>query len=281
MRRNRIRPTDTNLKRFAHSQLATARAKITERSTYAAHHSSVLEDLEGDLRCKFMEFVESYVHKRVPKKRSLLDNGLHDDIAQSKFAIHPERYVHNFSNVDLDKTTLEILSLGPSFCCPHSRDNRLAVEVQFENLYGQTVQLQPTSTENLEQLKSDLVNCCYKYRKASVNHYTPVTRAHIEALKRLKANRDILLTRPDKGAGIVIINKADYIDKMQTILQDEQKFLKTPSENDRTSMIESKLTDCLKRLHQQNLITNELFTRLKPTGSNIPRMYGLPKVQHK
>ena len=39
-------------------------------------------------------------------------------------------------------------------------------------------------------------------------------------------NTDIVLTRPNKGAGVVILNGADYVRKMDAVLGDTSKFLK-------------------------------------------------------
>ena len=51
-------------------------------------------------------------------------------------------------------------------------------------------------------------------------------RNHFEVANGLKHTSDILLTRPDKGAGVVILNRTDYITKMVAILNDSTKFLK-------------------------------------------------------
>ena len=51
-------------------------------------------------------------------------------------------------------------------------------------------------------------------------------RNHFEVANGLNRNSDILLTRPDKGAGVVILNRTDYITKLATILDDTIKFLK-------------------------------------------------------
>ena len=40
---------------------------------------------------------------------------------------------------------------------------------------------------------------------------------HFETAKRLKNNTNNYLTRPDKGAGVVILNRSNYIDKMSVI----------------------------------------------------------------
>jgi len=38
-------------------------------------------------------------------------------------------------------------------------------------------------------------------------------------------NEEILITKPDRGAGVIILNKNEYNDKMKTILNDTTKFL--------------------------------------------------------
>ena len=48
---------------------------------------------------------------------------------------------------------------------------------------------------------------------------------HFESAKQLKMNNGVVLTRPDKDAVLVILNKADYLSKMDAILGDTDKFL--------------------------------------------------------
>ena len=40
------------------------------------------------------------------------------------------------------------------------------------------------------------------------------------ALNSLHSNENIVITKPDKGSGVVILNKNDFIDKMLEILDD-------------------------------------------------------------
>ena len=44
------------------------------------------------------------------------------------------------------------------------------------------------------------------------------------ALKTLRANDNIVLQRPDKGGGVVIMNKTDYEDKLLNLISDPTKF---------------------------------------------------------
>ena len=43
-------------------------------------------------------------------------------------------------------------------------------------------------------------------------------------LLELSKNEDIIITCPDKGSGIVILNKAVYIKRMEEIVADTTKF---------------------------------------------------------
>ena len=79
-----------------------------------------------------------------------------------------------------------------------------------------------------------------------------------EVAKCLKQDSDNVITRLDKGAGVVILNRTDYITKMVTILDDTTKFLKIG---------DLSFDD-----------THKLKIKLQPIGSQRPRMYGLPKI---
>ena len=99
---------------------------------------------------------------------------------------------------------------------------------------------------------------------------------YYQILKRLKDDQSIIVTRRDKGRGIVLMNKADYVAKINTILNDSTKF--TCRFDDPTISRERKLTNLLRRIKDQGDISKELYDRIRPTGSNPGRLYGLPKV---
>ena len=49
-------------------------------------------------------------------------------------------------------------------------------------------------------------------------------RECFDAIKLLRSNDKIIITKPDKGSGEVILNKSDYITKTNLILDDAGKF---------------------------------------------------------
>ncbi|VDQ01849.1 unnamed protein product [Trichobilharzia regenti] len=102
-------------------------------------------------------------------------------------------------------------------------------------------------------------------------------KQHKEELKLLTHNNDILLTRPDKGPGVVIVDRKDYIEKMSCLLSDSCKLSKS-NEKNRTELSGKQLTEVLNRMKNNHLIHEELYEKIRPTGSLIPRLYGLPKI---
>ena len=49
-------------------------------------------------------------------------------------------------------------------------------------------------------------------------------KSDILELKKFGSNKDIVVTRPDKGRGVVIVDRCVYIDKMLGIVSYRQKF---------------------------------------------------------
>ena len=66
-------------------------------------------------------------------------------------------------------------------------------------------------------------------------------RECFDAIKLLQSNDKIRITKPDKGSGVVILNKSDYIIKTNLILDDVGKFqqIDPVGNNDNTAKIKS------------------------------------------
>ena len=86
-----------------------------------------------------------------------------------------------------------------------------------------------------------------------------ITKEHMEALLELKRNPSILICHPDKGSGIVLMNRAEYIDRLNHRLGDGVKFQKVADDKDRTIKIEQQVTECLKKLKREGCIDGNLF----------------------
>ena len=43
-------------------------------------------------------------------------------------------------------------------------------------------------------------------------------------MKNLSKNNDIIISKPDKGRGVVLVDKAKYIESMTNIIEKNEKF---------------------------------------------------------
>ena len=161
---------------------------------------------------------------------------------------------------------------------------REEVPAEFEVLYAQLLHHEPRSDEHLSALKARLSDVAHAYCGSPIDWGDfLMTKECFQAINSLRSNDDIYMTKPDKGSGVVILNKNDYNRKMGMILNDTTKFLNLGpvDSNDNTAKIESRIQRRLLRLKKDNLISQNVYDAIRPTGSQRPRMYGLPKTHKK
>ena len=102
----------------------------------------------------------------------------------------------------------------------------------------------------------------------------------MDILRRLLDNKNIIiLCRPDKGNAVVVLNKSDYITKMETILNDKSKFHEVHDDALKLSIsLENKIyrfiTEIKRTLEYNKVTTSSLHI----TGSHPDILYGVPKI---
>ena len=161
---------------------------------------------------------------------------------------------------------------------------REKVLADFEVLYAQLVHHKPRSEEQLAALKARLSDLAHAYCGSPIDLGDfLMTKECFQAIRSLQTYEEILITKPDKATGVVILNKNDYNNKMKTILNDTTKFLDLgPVTNkDNTAKIESGTQRRLLQLRKECLISKQVYEAIRPTGSQRPRMHGLPKIHKK
>ncbi|CAH8477181.1 unnamed protein product [Schistosoma mattheei] len=87
-----------------------------------------------------------------------------------------------------------------------------------------------------------------------------------------------MLLRPDKGSSVVILNRDEYINKVMSILNNSTRFIIDNTQKDLTYATEKRVLRKLRELVKKNLIDNHTYNELKPKGSQLPYLYGLPKT---
>ena len=101
-------------------------------------------------------------------------------------------------------------------------------------------------------------------------------KSEISSLRNLAKKTDLVIIKPDKGNGVVILDKNDYNTKSFDILSDYTKF--RILNNDTLDTNENKLNRILRKLLKQGHITNDLYNELFISGSRPGFYYGLPKI---
>ena len=103
------------------------------------------------------------------------------------------------------------------------------------------------------------------------------------ALQNLQKNRNIVIQKSDKGNSVVIVVKADYLDKMENLGNLKTwKFEKINLKNDGILNFavnqEKRVDNILENLLATNSISEEIRRFLKPVGTRPRYIYGLCKV---
>ena len=86
----------------------------------------------------------------------------------------------------------------------------------------------------------------------------------------------IIITKPDKGNGVVIISRHDYLNKMKHLISDTTKFKEL--RHNPTKSREESLSTYLRKLRKDKIIDDATFYKILPSGSSPGVLYGLPKV---
>lgn len=94
--------------------------------------------------------------------------------------------------------------------------------------------------------------------------------------KFLKTNDDILVTKADKGQVTVVMNRAEYVEKMNVLLNDQSTYKKL--NKDPVNRVRMTVNELVKSWHEKDIVDDVTCYRLKNTCGNLPRCYGLPKI---
>ena len=192
--------------------------------------------------------------------------------------VDPNVCIFNFSNYVLGKREKFLLGLGLDFCLPSFRYPRKQILLYMEHLLFKWKSF-PVYNGTFENVTNAVKNMMNEFPKYARNCFSFISEADINILKNISKNENIVISKPDKGNGTVILNKVDYIEKMHNILGDRTKFRK--SEEDiylSTLNMENRINYQLRNLRDNGCISEEEYKQLFVSGSSPSILYGLPKV---
>lgn len=101
-------------------------------------------------------------------------------------------------------------------------------------------------------------------------------QAEVRALHNLRKDQDRLVIPADKGNCTVVMDRKDYDDKVQQMLNDQRIY--KVLDKDPTQRMERKLNEKLANLKRENKISDSLYNKLCSSDGLPLRFYGLPKI---
>ena len=119
-----------------------------------------------------------------------------------------------------------ILVHGLDFCVPFHMPDCEKVFADIEVLYSQLSRLKPSSNLTSSDFKAKRNSLAHTFAGTSVAfEESRWGDQHRSVVKLLRNNNNLVISKPDKGAGVLLYH-ADYVNKMSLILNDDTKFLK-------------------------------------------------------
>ena len=110
-----------------------------------------------------------------------------------------------------------------------------------------------------------------KTKEAKTNVPKNLLQEELIALQNFSKNKDLIIQISEKGNSAVIVQRQDYLKKMNYILRDQKKFSKV--------ILKEKLIDkVLKKLVEFKSMTEKTRKSLKLVGTRPSVMYGSCKV---
>ena len=119
-------------------------------------------------------------------------------------------------------------------------------------------------TQKADELRSD-VSCLLRQHHTQHKNHCSLNPTQCRALTQLKQDTSRVVLTADKGVAMVIMDKQDYINKANILLQDTNTY--NVLKKDPTSHLKNKLITILKEIKQKGGLNNTKYKQLYPTSS--------------
>ena len=181
--------------------------------------------------------------------------------------------ITNLTQYELSQEESDLLKAGLYFSIQPDKIRKSEIFTTFEKIHRSFLN-NLKSEETKSQIKAHLSYLANSY----FYNYKPsprILRQH-RVLRNLRKNKDIVITKPDKGNGVVILDRKLYNNAIEEIISDSSKFEKL--NEDPTLKREASLQRFLRKLKQKNFFNEIEYDKLYPSGSAPARIYGTPKM---
>lgn len=192
---------------------------------------------------------------------------------QQTLFLDNEKWFKNVSSIDIPSDISDFLSLGPKFSIPIT-----GKEIKFETILADVENIiEETPTNSRDILRARATNIVTNYYHNSQNlPPSPFNTIFNKTKIFLKSHPDLYILQSDKGGCTVAINREDYIQKTQELLQDN--FTYTQLTRDPTTSTQTTHNNLIKSLKAKKEISEIEAKSLIIYNASCPKLYCLPKV---
>jgi hypothetical protein len=179
--------------------------------------------------------------------------------------------VHNLSSHLLSQNEEMLLQLGLNYSLPVKDirvpmiDTAATIELKMLNL--------EMNEKSKDEVRSGISRIMRKH-VTETNYKQPWDIWISKAIKSLQSDKSICICKADKGNSIVLLDKDDYNEKMNKMLQ-EGPYDKVP---DPTTEFQNQVLAKCKELNNRKKISNNLYSELVIKDPRHPIIYGAPKI---
>ena len=193
----------------------------------------------------------------------------------------PSKVIFNFSKITIPPRVRHLLAFGLDFGLPVLKLDFCKFFLPIEKLAYDLKDRKPLTGDFdkfCHELKATTFRYFYNFKPFKI--FSAVSTPNdIKLLKKFSGNSDIVISKPDKGRGVVIVNKSDYISSMTEIITNNAKFEEITDEiRGVIRSAEDRLNKFLLDLKKLHHISDNLYRKLRSTGAAPGILYGLPKI---
>lgn len=286
----------SSLKNFTHSKLYRSvlfkllNYEIKQKEKYSKQlrtdYFMHLQELKNKVSWLDFKVLSNQIHKNNADKLKKTKDTHNKKLVKLGIPIYSsvdkQKVIINLSSRTLTDEEEEALKFGLDFSLPIFKPNFISHFLSFEKLIYTLSRLRIYNPDNdssiwtrtVESISSIAHNT---FKDCGNFSWSVFGKDKVKILNELKTDTNIVITKPDKGRGVVLLNKSDYVGKLSNLLSDRSKFLELNIDPFTYILkLEDKLNRVLRRI--KNLISSETYNFLFASGSVPGILYGLPKI---
>ena len=186
-----------------------------------------INNLQASLRIIFSRFDILIVNRLLDKQIALFTGKTRKthDKKLSNLGIHgpiqphdPDKVIFNFSSTPLSPRLKTLLAFGLDFGLPVFKINFYSYFLAFEKLVHNLKEKCDISKRGdfVNEVRSVSQKFFYNFKPFKI-FCNAVSKSDISLLKQFASNKSLIVSKPDKGRAVVIMNRADYVSSMNNV----------------------------------------------------------------